>query len=72
MKKVGQSCCLLGALAVSGLLLQGVRAYAAEPQEYLLDPLVITAQRRETKELETPASVTAAFKTPVFRISPPT
>lgn len=58
MKKVGQSCCLLGALAVSGLLLQGVRAYAAEPQEYLLDPLVITAQRRETKDLETPASVT--------------
>jgi len=36
----------------------GTNVFAEELQEYTLDQMVVTAQRMETRELETPAAVT--------------
>ena len=45
------------------VLFSGASAYAAEAEEdaisaFTLDPMVVTSQRRETKDLDTPATVT--------------
>lgn len=40
----------------------GANVFAEELQEYSLDPMVITAQRMETKDLKTPAAVEVVTK----------
>lgn len=40
----------------------GTNVFAEELQEYSLDPMVITAQRMETKDLKTPAAVEVVTK----------
>ena len=50
---------LMTAMAISCLAQAGVAgAEEAKAEEYTLDPIVVTAQRKETKDLDTPASVT--------------
>ena len=50
---------VLGALLTSCLLLDTGVVLAAEEElaEFTLDPIMVTAQRRETRDLDTPASV---------------
>ena len=49
---------LMTAMAISCLAQAGVAgAEEAKTEEYTLDPVVVTAQRKETKALDTPASV---------------
>lgn len=45
------------ALITGSVLWGGTSVFAEELQEYTLDPMLITAQRMETKDLETPAAV---------------
>lgn len=48
---------LLMTALITGTLMSSAAAFAEELQEYTLDPMVITAQRMETKDLKTPAAV---------------
>ena len=48
---------LMTALITGSVLWGGTSVFAEELQEYTLDPMLITAQRMETKDLETPAAV---------------
>lgn len=49
---------VLAALLLSSLVTAGGAAYAESPaQEFILDPMVVTAQRIETRDLYTPATV---------------
>ena len=47
---------------ITGTLMSSAVAFAEELQEYTLDPMVITAQRMETKDLQTPAAVEVVTK----------
>lgn len=50
---------MMTAMAISCLAQAGIAgAEEAKAEEYTLDPIVVTAQRKETKDLDTPASVT--------------
>lgn len=49
---------LLMSALIGSLMGISAEAFAAELQEFALDPMVVTAQRMETKDLDTPASVT--------------
>lgn len=48
---------LLMTALLTGTLMSSAAAFAEELQEYTLDPMVITAQRMEKKDLDTPAAV---------------
>ena len=48
---------LLMTALITGTLMSSAAAFAEELQEYTLDPMVITAQRMEKKDLDTPAAV---------------
>ena len=48
---------LMTALITGSVMWGGTSVFAEELQEYSLDPMLITAQRMETKDLETPAAV---------------
>lgn len=47
---------------ITGTLMSSAAAFAEELQEYTLDPMVITAQRMESKDLKTPAAVEVVTK----------
>lgn len=49
---------LLTALITGSVIWGDTNVFAEELQEYTLDQMVVTAQRMETRELETPAAVT--------------
>lgn len=49
---------LLMSALIGSLMGISAEAFAAELQEFTLDPMVITAQRMETKDLDTPATTT--------------
>lgn len=49
---------LLMSALIGSLMGISAEAFAAELQEFALDPMVITAQRMETKDLDTPATTT--------------
>ena len=53
---------LLMTALITGTLMSSAAAFAEELQEYTLDPMVITAQRMETKDLQTPAAVEVVTK----------
>ena len=53
---------LLMTALITGTLMSSAAAFAEELQEYSLDPMVITAQRMETKDLQTPAAVEVVTK----------
>lgn len=53
---------LLMTALITGTLMSSAAAFAEELQEYTLDPMVITAQRMETKDLKTPAAVEVVTK----------
>ena len=53
---------LMTALITGSVLWGGTSVFAEELQEYSLDPMLITAQRMETKDLETPAAVEVISK----------
>ena len=53
---------LLMTALITGTLMCSAAAFADELQEYTLDPMVITAQRMETKDLKTPAAVEVVTK----------
>ena len=48
---------LMTALVTGTVLCSSAAAFAEELQEYSLDQMVVTAQRTETRDLETPAAV---------------
>lgn len=48
---------LLMTALITGTLMSSAAAFAEELQEYTLDPMLITAQRMEKKDLDTPAAV---------------
>ena len=48
---------LMAALICGCVQWGGTTVHAAELQEFTLDPMVVTAQRMETRDLDTPASV---------------
>lgn len=48
---------LMTALITGTLMCASTGAFAEELQEYTLDQMVVTAQRTETRDLETPAAV---------------
>ena len=50
------------ALITGSVIWGGTNVFAEELQEYTLDPMVITAQRMETKDLQTPAAVEVVTK----------
>ena len=59
MKKETSKSLLMTALICGSVLWGGTGVYAAETlNEFTLDPLVVTAQRMETRDLDTPASTT--------------
>lgn len=47
---------LLMTALITGTLMSSAVAFAEELQEYTLDPMLITAQRMETKDLKTRSS----------------
>lgn len=49
---------LLMSALIGSLMGISAEAFAAELQEFALDPMVVTAQRMETKDLDTPATTT--------------
>ena len=49
---------LMTALITGSVVWGGTSVFAEELQEYTLDQMVVTAQRTETRDLDTPASVT--------------
>ena len=49
---------LMAALICGCVQWGGTAVHAAELQEFTLDPMVVTAQRMETRDLDTPASTT--------------
>ena len=53
---------LMTALITGSVIWGGTNVFAEELQEYTLDPMVITAQRMETKDLKTPAAVEVVTK----------
>lgn len=53
---------LMTALITGSVMWGGTNVFAEELQEYSLDPMVITAQRMETKDLKTPAAVEVVTK----------
>lgn len=53
---------LMTALITGSVIWGGTNVFAEELQEYSLDPMVITAQRMETKDLKTPAAVEVVTK----------
>ena len=53
---------LMTALITGSVIWGGTNVFAEELQEYTLDPMVITAQRMETKDLQTPAAVEVVTK----------
>ena len=58
MKSIFSKGMLMTALITGTVLCSSAAAFAEELQEYTLDQMVVTAQRMETRELETPAAVT--------------
>ena len=48
---------LMTALITGSVIWGGTNVFAEELQEYTLDQMVVTAQRTETRDLETPAAV---------------
>lgn len=48
---------LMTALITGTVLCSSAAAFAEELQEYSLDQMVVTAQRTETRDFETPAAV---------------
>ena len=48
---------LMTALITGSVMWGGTNVFAEELQEYTLDQMVVTAQRTETRDLETPAAV---------------
>lgn len=58
LKKSTSKSALMVAL-VTGNVIWGTVVHAEEPnQAFTLDPMVVTAQRMETRDLDTPASIT--------------
>ena len=58
LKKSTSKSALMVAL-VTGNVIWGTVVHAEEPnQAFTLDPMVVTAQRMETRDLDTPASTT--------------
>ena len=50
---------LMGLLTSTNVIWGGTVGHAEEPnQAFTLDPMVVTAQRMETRDLDTPAAVT--------------
>lgn len=57
MKSNFSKCLLMTALITGSVIWGGTNVFAEELQEYTLDQMVVTAQRTETRDLETPATV---------------
>lgn len=58
-KSTSKSCALMVALVTGNVIWGGTVVHAEEPnQAFTLDPMVVTAQRMETRDLDTPAAVT--------------
>ena len=59
LKKSSTKRALITAFLTSNVIWGGTIAYAEEPsQAFTLDPMVVTAQRSETRDLDTPAATT--------------
>lgn len=59
LKKSSTKSALITALLTSNVIWGGTIVYAEEPsQAFTLDPMVVTAQRSETRDLDTPAATT--------------
>lgn len=58
MRKNYFKTCIAATMAAGFMLGGQGQALAAEEQEFSLEPVLVTAQRRETRELDTPATVT--------------
>lgn len=59
LKKGTSKSALMVALATGNVIWGGTVVHAEEPsQAFTLDPMVVTAQRMETRDLDTPAAVT--------------
>lgn len=56
MSKMKMKKGLLMTALITGTLMSSAVAFAEELQEYTLDPMLITAQRMETKDLKTRSS----------------
>ena len=60
---------LMTALITGSVLWGGTNAFAAESVgEFELDPMVVTAQRMETRDLDTPAAVSVVSKEEMEKI----
>ena len=58
LKKSSTKSALITALLTSNVIWGGTIVYAEEPsQAFTLDPMVVTAQRMETRDLDTPAAI---------------
>lgn len=59
LKKSTSKSALMVALVTGNVIWGGTVVHAEEPnQAFTLDPMVVTAQRMETRDLDTPASIT--------------
>ena len=59
LKKGTSKSALMVALATGNVIWGGTVVHAEEPsQAFTLDPMIVTAQRMETRDLDTPAAVT--------------
>ena len=58
LKKSTSKSALMVALVTGNVIWGGTVVHAEEPnQAFTLDPMVVTAQRMETRDLDTPAAV---------------
>ena len=57
MKSNFSKCLLMTALITGSVIWGGTNVFAEELQEYSLDQMVVTAQRTEKDDVDTPASV---------------
>lgn len=63
LKKSASKSALMVALATGNVIWGGTVVHAEEPnQAFTLDPMVVTAQRMETRDLDTPAAVSVITK----------
>lgn len=65
LKKNLSKSALVVALLTTTVIWRGTTAYAEDPnQAFTLDPMIVTAQRTETRDLDTPATVMQVFLPP--------
>lgn len=68
LKKNLSKSALVVALLTTTVIWRGTTAYAEDPnQAFTLDPMIVTAQRTETRDLDTPAKLLISLPNKILK-----